>query len=187
MLRVGDWIEVPGYVADGEVIDIALNTIKVRNFDNTVIMLPSSVLLTNSVQNWRGMAESGARRLKHAIHFDADFIRFPDDALRARLHADSRFTRIEDDGRTNLGMFRIYMTEYLRAHESVRRDMPLIVRQLQSNKPMVALEIYLYIKDTDWVRYENLLSDLLDHAYGVLPIFGLRVWQKERSAQKEAE
>jgi miniconductance mechanosensitive channel len=178
MLRVGDWIEVPGYVADGEVIDIALNTIKVRNFDNTVIMLPSYVLLTNSVKNWRGMTESGARRLKHAIHIDANTIRFPDDDLYTSLREDRRLTDDNQD-RTNLGLFRVYMTAYLRAHESVRKDMPLIVRQLQSMQPVVALEIYLYIDETEWTRYERLLSDLLDHAYGVVPIFGLKVWQKE--------
>jgi miniconductance mechanosensitive channel len=190
MLRVGDWIEVPGYVADGEVIDIALNTIKVRNFDNTVIMLPSYVLLTNSVKNWRGMTESGARRVKHAIHFDADTIRFPDETLITRLHDDARHPLAlladEDVQRnTNLGLYRLYITAYLRTHDSVRRDMALIVRQVQTSRPMIALEIYFYLEETDWTRYERKLSDLIDHAYGVVPVFGLRVWQKEKSKAVE--
>ncbi|KMZ12087.1 Small-conductance mechanosensitive channel [Candidatus Burkholderia humilis] len=169
MLRVGDWIEVPGYVADGTVIDIALNTIKVRNFDNTIVMLPSHVLLSNSVKNWCGMSESGARRLKHAMHFDTDTIRFPDDALLTQLHDDGRqplvtITPADTQRLTNLGLFRRYLTAYLSAHPSVRRDTPVIVRQLQSDEPVVALEIYAFIDETRWEPYETLQSDMLDHA-----------------------
>jgi len=182
MLRVGDWIEVPGFVADGTVIDIALNTIKVRNFDNTIVMLPSQILLTNSVKNWRGMIESGGRRLRHAIHFDADTIRYPDDALLAALHGAIQRPLVVPTGEraTNLGLYRLYLTDYLREHPAVRRDMPLVVRHVQSTAPIVALEIYLYIDELRWERYENLQSGLLDHAYGVVPVFGLRCWQRER-------
>ncbi|SAK61902.1 MscS mechanosensitive ion channel [Caballeronia fortuita] len=183
MLRVGDWIEVPGYVADGVVIDIALNTIKVRNFDNTIVMLPSQLLLTNSVKNWRGMIASGARRLRHAIHFDVDTIRYPDDALLARLRESipQPLAMEEGERRTNLGLYRIYLGAYFREHPAVRRDMPLVIRHVQSTTAVVALEICLFIDEIRWERYESLLSDMLDHAYGVVPLFGLRCWQRERS------
>lgn len=183
MLRVGDWIEVPGFIADGTVIDIALNTIKVRNFDNTIVMLPSQILLTNSVKNWRGMTESGGRRLRHAIHFDVDTVRFPDDALLARLREVIERPLVEAGGErpTNLGLYRAYLSEYFRAHPAVRRDMPFVIRHVQSAAPIVALEIYLYVDEIRWEAYERLQSDMLDHAYGVVPLFGLRCWQRERS------
>lgn len=184
MLRVGDWIEVPGYVADGIVVDIALNTIKVRNFDNTIVMLPSQLLLTNSVKNWRGMIASGARRLRHAIHFDADTIRFPDDALLARLREaiERPLALPEGERRTNLGLYRLYLSGYFREHPAVRRDMPLVIRHVQSALPIVALEICVFIDEIRWERYESLQSDMLDHAYGVVPLFGLRCWQRDRAA-----
>jgi miniconductance mechanosensitive channel len=190
MLRVGDWIEVPGFVADGTVIDIALNTIKVQNFDNSIVMLPSYVLLTNSVKNWRGMSESGARRVKHAIHFDADTVSFTDEAFLARLHSligQPHFARTPDDGlcRTNLGLYRLYLTAYFRDHPAVRHDMPLVVRQLQASQPVVALEIFLYVAETRWEPYEELQSDMLDYAYGLVPLFGLRCWQESAASARK--
>jgi miniconductance mechanosensitive channel len=184
MVRVGDWIEVPGFVADGTVVDIALNTIKVRNFDNSIIMLPSYVLLTNSMKNWRGMSESGSRRVKHAIHFDADTIRFPDEALLARLANEidrplAAFAPEDEERRTNLGLYRLYLATHFRDHPAVRRDMPLVIRVLQSSQPVVALEIFLYLDETRWEPYENLQSEMLDHAYGLVPLFGLRCWQEQ--------
>jgi miniconductance mechanosensitive channel len=189
MLRVGDWIEVPGYVADGTVIDIALNTIKVQNFDNSIVMLPSYVLLTNGVKNWRGMTESGGRRVKHSIHFDADTVRFPDEALLARLHSDidPRLAAFapDDARRTNLGLYRLYLTAHFRDHPAVRRDMPVVIRQVQSSQPVVALEIFLYLDETNWEPYENLQSDMLDHAYGLVPLFGLRCWQQQCQSARQ--
>lgn len=186
MLRVGDWIEVPGFVVDGTVTDIALNTIKVQNFDNSTVMLPSYVLLTNSVKNWRGMMESGGRRLKHAIHIDVDTICFPDDALLATLrsHADGPLVAPvrEDAGLTNLGLYRYYLHAYFRGHAGVRRDMPLVIRHVQSTEPVVALEIFIYLDETRWEPYESLQSDLLDHAYGMATLFGLRCWLPRTSA-----
>jgi miniconductance mechanosensitive channel len=188
MLRVGDWVEVPGFVADGTVIDIALNTIKVRNFDNTIVMLPSQLVLTNSVKNWRGMTESGARRVQHSIHIDVDTIAFPDDALLARV--SEMMTRpvafADDERRTNLGLYRRYLSAYFSAHPAVRRDMPVVIRHVQTAAPLVALEIYLYLDETRWEAYESLQSDLLDHAYGVVPLFGLRCWQRERMKPERA-
>jgi miniconductance mechanosensitive channel len=183
MLRVGDWIEVPGFVADGTVVDIALNTITVRNFDNAIVTIPSYVLLSNGVKNWRGMVESGGRRLKHEIHLDVDSIRFGDDELFAKLQAstDLRTPLIlaeEDPRLTNLGIFRRYLTGYFRQHPTIRTDMPLVIRLLQSTDRGLPLELFLYIDDTDWESFERIQSDMLDHVYGVLPQFGLRVWQK---------
>jgi miniconductance mechanosensitive channel len=182
MLRVGDWIEVPGFVADGTVTDISLNTIKVRNFDNSIVTLPSYVLLTNGVKNWRGMVDSGGRRVKHAIHLDIESIRFCDDTLLANLKAstDSQVQlSAPGDGhrRTNLGMFRTYLAGYFRQHPAVRIDMPLVVRQLQSSHQGLPLEVFLFINDTDWESYEQIQSDMFDHVYGILALFELRVWQ----------
>ncbi|RZT42462.1 mechanosensitive ion channel family protein [Cupriavidus agavae] len=183
MLRIGDWIEVPGYVADGVVTDIALNTIKVQNFDNTIITLPSYVLLTNGVRNWRGMLEGGARRVRHSIPVDADSVRFCDDALLAQLasHAELRVPLTPEPGEprlTNLGLLRRYMLGYFRQHPAIRQDLPLVVRHVQSVSQGLPLEVFLFVNDTRWERFEQIQSDLFDHIYGVLPLFGLRVWQK---------
>jgi miniconductance mechanosensitive channel len=183
MLRVGDWIEVPGFVADGTVIDIALNTIKVQNFDNSIVTIPSYVLLTNGVKNWRGMVESGGRRLKHPIHMDVDSIRFCDDEMLAKLSASTDLMAplsLTNEGPrlTNLGLFRHYLVGYFRQHPAVRTDMPLIVRLLQATEFGVPLEVFLFVNDTDWHSYERIQSDMLDHVYGIVPLFGLRVWQK---------
>ena len=190
MVRVGDWIEVPGFVADGTVIDIALNTIKVRNFDNSIVMLPSYVLLTNSVKNWRGMTESGCRRVRHAIHFDADTVRFPDEALLVQLgnDLDGPLVRVapgDTQRRTNLGLYRLCLNAYFRDHPAVRKDMPIVIRQVQSSQPVVALEIFIYVDETRWEPYENLQSDMLDHAYGLVPQFGLRCWQDQRASSRQ--
>jgi miniconductance mechanosensitive channel len=146
------------------------------------VMLPSHVLLSNSVKNWRGMTESGARRLKHTVHFDAESVRFPEHALIARLHADARrplalLSGQEACGVTNLGLYRRYLGAYFRRHAHVRHDLSIIIRQIQSEEPVVALEIYLYIDTTEWAAYERIQSDMLDHAYGVVPLFGLRCWR----------
>nr|WP_315594024.1 mechanosensitive ion channel domain-containing protein [uncultured Cupriavidus sp.] len=183
MLRIGDWIEVPGYVADGVVTDIALNTIKVRNFDNTIVTLPSYVLLTNGVKNWRGMVESGGRRVQHSIPLDADSVRFCDEALLGELNACRELkapvsAKAGEQSLTNLGMLRRYMIGYFRQHPAIRQDLPLVVRHVQSTSQGLPLEIFLYVNDTRWEVYEQIQSDLFDHVYGVLPVFGLRVWQK---------
>jgi miniconductance mechanosensitive channel len=183
MLRVGDWIEVPGFVADGTVVDIALNTITVRNFDNSIVTIPSYVLLSNGVKNWRGMVESGGRRLRHEIHLDVDSIRFGDEELFAKLQTSTDLQTplifAEEDPRlTNLGIFRRYLMAYFRQHPAIRTDMSLVVRLLQSTERGLPLEVFLYIDDTDWESFERIQSDMLDHVYGVLPQFGLRIWQK---------
>ncbi|WP_259463832.1 mechanosensitive ion channel family protein [Cupriavidus plantarum] len=185
MLRIGDWIEVPGYVADGVVTDISLNTIKVQNFDNTIVTLPSYVLLSNGVKNWRGMMEAGARRVRHAIPFDADSVRLCDDAMLSTLRTSPalRLPSALDataacEAMTNLGVLRAYMMAYFRAHPAIRADMPVVIRHVQSTSQGLPLEVFLFVNVTDWETYEQVQSDLFDHVYGVLPVFGLRVWQK---------
>lgn len=183
MLRIGDWIEVPGYVADGVVTDISLNTIKVQNFDNTIVTLPSYVLLSNGVKNWRGMMEAGARRVRHAIPFDADSVRLCDDAMLSTLRTSPALPSALDataacEAMTNLGMLRAYMMAYFRAHPAIRADMPVVIRHVQSTSQGLPLEVFLFVNVTDWETYEQVQSDLFDHVYGVLPVFGLRVWQK---------
>jgi miniconductance mechanosensitive channel len=173
MLRLGDWIEVPGFVADGTVVDIALNTITVRNFDNSIVTIPSYVLLSNGVKNWRGMVESGGRRLRHEIHLEL-FAK-----LQTSTDLQTPLIFAEEDPRlTNLGMFRRYLMAFFRQHAAIRTDMPLVVRLLQTTDRGLPLEVFLYIDNTDWESFERIQSDMLDHVYGVLPQFGLRVWQK---------
>jgi miniconductance mechanosensitive channel len=183
MVRIGDWIEVPGFTADGVVIDISLNTIKVQNFDNSIVMLPSYGLIANGVRNWRGMFASGGRRVKHAVNMDFDTIRFCDAELIARLKASEDMqvnidTLLGNTRLTNLGLFRRYLIEYFRHHPAVRNDMPLVVRQLQSEQYGLPLEVFLFVDATRWDAYEALQTDMFDHVYGVLPLFGLRVFQK---------
>ncbi|CAM2142809.1 miniconductance mechanosensitive channel [Pararobbsia alpina] len=191
MLRVGDWIEVPGFVADGVVVDIALNTIKVQNFDHSIVMVPSYVLLTNSMKNWRGMTESGGRRIRHAIHFDVDTVRFPDDAWLEAHGTDSTHTLpgpsdADAPRLTNLGLYRRYLTHYFRSHPAIRQDMPIVIRHLQSDQPIMALEVHVYVNETRWEPYEVLQSDILDHAYGMIPAFGLRCWQHRNRSRAES-
>ena len=167
MLRVGDWVEVPGFVADGTVVDIALNTIKVQNFDNTIVTIPSYVLLTNGVRNWRGMIESGGRRIKHAIYMDTDMIRFCDDALLASLQASVKLVipvAMSDEGQplTNLGMFRLYLMGYFRQHPAIRTDMPLVVRLLEATQQGLPIEVFAYINEVQWEAYERIQSNLFD-------------------------
>ncbi|GAB2898859.1 mechanosensitive ion channel [Paraburkholderia jirisanensis] len=183
MVRIGDWIEVPGFTADGVVIDISLNTIKVRNFDNSIVMLPSYGLIANGVRNWRGMFAAGGRRVKHAINLDFDTIRFCEDELLARLKSSTDMqvdieALLGNERMTNFGLFRRYLIEYFRRHPAVRSDMSLVVRQLQSEQYGLPLEVFLFVDETRWEAYEALQSDMFDHVYGVLPLFGLRVFQK---------
>lgn len=200
MVRVGDWIEMPKYNADGDVIDITLNTVKVMNFDKTITMIPSYALISDSFKNWRGMQVSGGRRIKRSIHIDTSSICFCtkemmeefqkihylSDFIRARLNEISIYniehqinTESKVNGRhlTNVGVFREYIHEYLRNHPKIHKDMTLIVRQLAPEDNGLPLEIYAFSNDTNWVVYESVQADIFDHIFAVVPIFGLRVFQ----------
>jgi miniconductance mechanosensitive channel len=201
MLRVGDWIEMPSQNADGDVIDMALNTVKVQNWDKTVTTIPTWRLIGESFRNWRGMQESGGRRIKRALLIDQSSVRFLDederDALRRIALIDPYLERkrreLEDYNAillsagkdpvntrrvTNLGTFRAYVDAYLRAHPGINQDMTLMVRQLAPGPTGLPLELYCFTASVQWVAYENTQSDIFDHLIAMLPEFGLRLYQQ---------
>jgi len=200
MLRIGDWITMPSAGADGTVIDITLNTVKVANFDHTIITVPTWKLITESYQNWRGMTEAGGRRIKRALFVDATSVRFLSNDEIERLerltllkdYLEDKVDAIEQwNGTlgaagdcpanrrqlTNLGTFRAYVANYLKGHPRIRRDMTCMARQLPLTAEGIPLELYCFTDTTTWVDYEAIQSDLFDHLIAVLPEFGLRVYQ----------
>ena len=208
-VRVGDWIEMPSQNADGDVTDIALHTVTVQNWDKTVTTIPTRKLISESFKNWRGMTESGGRRIKRALHLDQASVRFLEpserDALRRftllRDYLDTKERELADwnaglgaDGElpvnarriTNLGTFRAYVEHYLRHHPQVHRDLTLLVRQLQPGPTGLPLEIYCFTNDTRWAVYEGIQSDIFDHLLAILPEFGLRVFQEPAGADFRA-
>lgn len=201
MVRIGDWIEMPSLNADGDVIEIALHTVKVRNWDKTITTIPIRKLITDSFKNWRGMQEVGGRRIKRALYLDQRSVRFLDDAEIKRLEEfvllddylqkkreelkawnaelDARGAKPINERRvTNLGTFRAYVEHYLRNNPHIRQDMIVLVRQLQPGATGIPLEIYCFTNDTRWVVYEGIQSDIFDHLLAILPIFDLRVFQQ---------
>jgi len=207
MVRLGDWIEVPPLNADGEVVDIALHTVKVLNWDKTITTIPTKRLITDSFKNWRSMPESGGRRIKRSIPLDQQSIHFLSDAERAHL---ARFTLLqeyfvakdaelatwnahhpdvdEDINRrrlTNIGTFRAYVLCYLRAHAEINQDLTLIVRLLAPTAEGLPMELYCFTRNTAWVAYERIQSDIFDHLLAILPEFGLRVFQSPAGADMQ--
>ncbi|HHV43538.1 MAG TPA: mechanosensitive ion channel [Firmicutes bacterium] len=200
LVRVGDWIEMPKFEADGFVIEAGLHTVKVQNWDKTISHIPTHRLVEDPFRNWRGMAESGGRRIKRAIMIDQSSIRFCDEEMldryeRIQLIRDyvrSRRREIAEynqayqvdpshivNGRrmTNLGTFRAYVTAYLRNHPRIRQDMMLLVRHLQPTAEGLPIEIYCFVNDTAWVNYEGVQADIFDHILAAVPHFDLRVFQ----------
>lgn len=200
MLAVGDWLEMPKFGADGDVIDISLTTVKVRNWDKTITTIPAYALISDSFKNWRGMTESGGRRIKRAVYIDATSVKFlqQDDIERLRRAAllsdyiEKTIAEIETENKqtgvdltspvngrrlTNLGTFRAYLRMYLKQHKSIHNDMTQIVRQLAPEAQGIPLEIYAFSSDTGWVNYEAIQSDIFDHIFAVVPEFGLRIYQ----------
>ncbi|MGN2251557.1 mechanosensitive ion channel family protein [Frateuria sp. GZRe14] len=201
LLRVGDWIEMPQLNADGDVIDIALHTIKVRNWDKTVTSIPSWRLMSEPYKNWRGMQESGGRRIKRALHIDAASVHFLDEAqiarlARLRLLADYLPTKTRDLAQwnqtlgeaatlpanrrrlTNLGTFRAYVQAYLDGHPRIHRGLSCIVRQLDGVAQGVPLELYCFTATTAWAEYEGIQADIFEHLFALLPEFGLALYQQ---------
>lgn len=203
-IRIGDWIEMPSEHADGDVVDMALYTITVQNWDKTITSIPTKKLLSESFRNWRGMSEAGGRRIKRALYIDQKSVRFLDADDRRRMQRfrlirdywagkerelgewNARFDEDADavNARrlTNLGTFRAYAEHYLRNHPGVRQDMTLIVRQLQPGEAGIPLEIYCFAGDTRWAEYEGIQSDIFDHLLAIVPEFGLRVFQTTSDA-----
>ncbi len=201
MIRVGDWIEMPALSADGDVIGIALHTIKVQNWDKTISTIPTHRLISESFKNWRGMSESGGRRIKRSLFLDQNGVRFLTAEEKRKLRRfqllDAYLGRkqeelgewnaaLEKAGRdpinernvTNIGTFRAYMVEYLRAHAQVAQGMTLMVRQLDPTPQGLPIEIYCFTSTTAWTAYEDIQSDLFDHMLAILPEFGLRPFQQ---------
>jgi miniconductance mechanosensitive channel len=201
MIRIGDWIEMPSLNADGDVIDIALHTVKVQNWDKTITTIPTHRLISESFKNWRGMQESGGRRIKRALNIDVTSIRFLTDGERDDLrrialideYLAAKKGEIEEWNEklaewgkdpvntrrvTNIGTFRAYVVSYLRAHPQINADMTLIVRQLAPGAQGLPLEIYCFTATTAWVAYEGIQSDIFDHLIAILPSFQLRLFQE---------
>jgi miniconductance mechanosensitive channel len=204
MIAVGDWIEMGKFGADGDVVDIALHTVKVQNWDKTITTIPTHKLIEDSFKNWRGMSQSGGRRVKRSIHLDLGTIRFLTEEEIQRLgsyellkdYVGEKLSELEaynaertaalgsaegivtnSRRMTNVGTFRIYIVNYLRSHPLVHPGMTLLVRQLQSGPDGLPMELYVFSNDTDWINYEAFQSDVFDHLLAMVPEFGLRVFQ----------
>ncbi len=201
MVRIGDWVEMPKFNADGDVIAINLNTVKVQNWDKTVTSIPTYYFITDSFKNWRGMKESGRRRIKRALYMDAASIKFVDPDMRERFlsyqlledYLVSRQKEIDAfnekqnidtsvliNGRrmTNIGVFRNYIENYLRNHKDIRKDMALMVRQLSIEDRGIPIEIYCFTKTTIWTEYEEIQSDIFDHLMAAVAFFDLDIFQQ---------
>ena len=199
MVRVGDWITIKQLQVDGDVEDVSLNTVKIRNFDKTVTTIPTASLITNGVQNWRGMEETKGRRIKRAINIDIKTIKFCDEVLLKKLSKITNLTKYIKDatkeissynsktssqgdrlnGRalTNIGLFRKYIYNYLKENEYIRDDLTFLIRQLQPGQSGIPIEIYVFTNDTNWINYENIQSDIFDHLLAALPEFELAAFQ----------
>jgi len=201
MVRVGDWIEMPQFGADGDVVDVQLHTVKVQNWDKTITTIPTHRLITDSFKNWRGMSQAGARRIKRSIFLDVSSIRFQtqdevDHFTRFALLKDyienkeqeladyneGLVTEVDAEVNrrrlTNAGTFRAYAYNYLKNHPRIHQSMTLIVRQLAPGPEGLPLEIYCFTNTTEWAVYEDIQSDIFDHLLAIVPEFGLRLYQK---------
>ncbi|MEA2068432.1 MAG: mechanosensitive ion channel [Verrucomicrobiota bacterium] len=202
MVREGDWIEMPKYGADGDVIEVTINTVKVRNWDKTISTIPTYALISDSFKNWRGMSESGGRRIKRSICIDMNTVRFADDALLEKFRSmellkeyvektqekidtanaeqgiDLSATVVNGRRQTNLGIFRAYLVQYLRSHPKIHTGMTFLVRHLQPTPQGLPIEIYVFSSDKNWANYEGIQADIFDHVLAAIPEFDLCVYQQ---------
>ncbi len=199
MVSPTDWIQMDKYGADGAVEEVSLTTVKVRNWDQTITMIPAYALVSDAFKNWRGMSESGGRRIKRSVQIDISSIGFLTEQDKLRLskinHLKSYFAAksqeistfnaqvadadmpVNSRHLTNVGTFRAYMLAFLQQHEKVHKDMTLLVRQLAPTSSGVPIEIYIFTNDIRWAAYEDIQADIFDHVFAILPEFGLRVYQ----------
>lgn len=179
MLRPGDWISMPKYGADGSVLEVTLTTVKVRNWDMTITTIPPYALVSDSFQNWRGMQESGGRRVKRSIYIDMRSISFVPQEQQEEFKEKGWLDNIEREDHivVNLHVFRNYLEDYLRHHPRVNKDLTIMVRQLQPTVQGLPLELYFFYAGTEWLPYEHLQSEIFEHVFAMLPNFGLRVFQ----------
>lgn len=200
MVQVGDWVTVPNYGADGDVLEINLTTIKVQNFDLTITTIPTYAFISDSFTNWRGMSNSNGRRIKRAIYLKIDSIGFCDDDMLERLgkialvtdyiqhrkeeikayndsHKVDKSTLVNGRNMTNVGVFKAYIEAYLKANPNINDEMMVMVRQLPPSEKGLPLEIYAFSKDKNWKAYENIMSDIFDHVLSAVPYFDLVVFE----------
>ncbi|MGA6135793.1 mechanosensitive ion channel family protein [Acinetobacter dispersus] len=198
MVRIGDWIEMPSLNADGDVIDMSLHTVTVQNFDKTFTTIPTNKLVTDTFRNWRGMSESGCRRIKRSLFLDQSSVHFMSDEEQQKLkdfllldqYLDAKKSEIEEFNNhlsnqsqynqrrlTNLGTFRAYVEFYLRQHHGIAQNQTILVRQMQPTSEGLPLEIYAFTNTIAWASYEAIQSDIFDHLIAIIPEFGLRIYQ----------
>jgi len=196
MLSVDDWLEMPDYGADGDVIDISLTTVKVQNWDKTITSIPSYALISQSFKNWRNIEKVGGRRIKRSIHIDTTSVGFASEEDLDRLHKgkllaeyiSDKTAEINRDNQdvdspmdrralTNIGLLRAYLMAYLQQHPSLNHNLTTMVRQLEAGPHGIPLQLYGFAKETKWVPYENIQSEIFDHVYAIVPEFGLRLYQ----------
>jgi miniconductance mechanosensitive channel len=200
LFKVGDWVEAPQFGADGDVIDIALHAVKIQNWDKTISIIPTNKLIDSTFRNWRGMSESGGRRIKRSLFIDMNSIHLCDETI---LQKFTRFELLREyiqqkqkevaehnkthnidtseliNGRrlTNIGTFRAYIEAYLRNNSQIHPEMTFLVRQLEPTATGLPIQIYVFTNDTDWIRYEDIQADIFDHLLAVIPEFGLKIFQ----------
>lgn len=200
MVTPGDWIEMNKYGADGDVEEVALTTVKVRNFDKTITTIPTYALISESFRNWRGMEESGGRRIKRSVIIDMNTVKFCDDEMLERFSKiqyiagyikgkkemlaeynekyEAEHEHPANKRRlTNIGTFRAYVVAYLKNHDMINKDMTFLVRQLEPTENGLPLQVYVFCKDKAWINYEGIQSDIFDHILAIVPEFDLRVFQ----------
>jgi miniconductance mechanosensitive channel len=200
LVRLGDWIEVPQYEADGDVIDIALHIVKIQNWDKTISVIPTHKLIEASFKNWRGMQDSGGRRIKRSIFIDIDSIKLCDEKMLEKFqkiellknYLAQKITEIEKDNKnknvdmnsmvnarqlTNIGTFRAYIAAYLRDHKKIHQDLTFLIRQLAPGPTGLPIEIYVFTNDVRWANYEAIQADIFDHLLAVIKEFDLRTFQ----------
>ena len=179
MVRPGDWITMPKYGADGDVMEVSLTTVKVRNWDKTITTVPPYALVNDSFQNWRGMFDIGGRRVKRSIHIDMNTVRFCTEEELAHFKQQPWMEGFEETGKeeVNLYLFRHYLDYYLRHHPKVNQDMIMLVRQLQPTEHGMPIELYFFSANTAWVKYEALQAEVFDHVLATVHRFGLKVFQ----------
>lgn len=199
LFKVGDWVEAPQFGADGDVIDIALHTVKIQNWDKTISIIPTHKLIDSSFKNWRGMSESGGRRIKRSINIDMNSIKFCDSQMLNRFYSfnsisdyiDTKLNEINKhnasldgegslvNGRslTNIGTYRAYIKAYLRNHPDIHKDLTFLVRQLSPGPDGLPIEIYVFSSQTNWIEYESIQSDIFDHLLAIAAEFNLKVFQ----------
>ena len=200
LFKIGDWVEAPQFGADGDVVDIALHTVKIQNWDKTITIIPTHKLIDSSFKNWRGMTDSGGRRIKRAIYIDISTIRFWDEELLRRFqqfdllqdYLESKLKEVDNSNQTvgenldqmvnerrftNIGTFRAYIKAFLKNHSDIHDEMTFLIRQLPPGEKGLPMEIYVFTNDTDWVRYESIQSDIFDHLMAIISEFDLKVFQ----------